>query len=203
MFRGITPPPVVASSVKLPRPAGESSAVTGDGPSQAAPFSMRWVVVLEAVAAHGRVEETEFERGCDWFQGRIEVGRSDREAAIRTTSSLGPRGHGAELREEKGGGAERPIHGALAAAFISCVMHALRTLVTALVAPLDPVLHAEAVVALRRVRHPADLDRLAGSWLTSGRGKRLKLVKHGSGTFMVVEYDDGWTRRLAMAALER
>ncbi len=82
-------------------------------------------------------------------------------------------------------------------------MHALRTLVTALVAPLDPVLHAEAVVALRRVRHPADLDRLAGSWLTSGRGKRLKLVKHGSGTFMVVEYDDGWTRRLAMAALER
>ena len=79
----------------------------------------------------------------------------------------------------------------------------LRTVVRALVEPLDPVAHHQAVHTLQRVRRADDLHALAGRWLTDGPGKRLKLVKHGVGTFLVVEYDDGWTTRLSMAALRR
>ena len=79
----------------------------------------------------------------------------------------------------------------------------LRIVLRALSEPLDPVRHAQALATLRRIRRPADLDARAGGGLTDGPGKRLKLVKHGVGTFMVVEYDDGWTTRLSMAALQR
>ena len=82
-------------------------------------------------------------------------------------------------------------------------MRPLDRLLRDLCAPLDPVGHDAAIRRLRRARRPADLDALAGAWPTDGPGKRLKLVKHGSGTFMVVEYDDGWTTRLSMAVLQR
>ena len=38
-----------------------------------------------------------------------------------------------------------------------------------------------------------------GGWLsTHSRDPRIKLVRHMSGTYLVVRYEDGWTTRLAM-----
>lgn len=71
-----------------------------------------------------------------------------------------------------------------------------------LVAPLDPAGHAAEIARLRACRTTADLDAVVaqGGWLTAGtRDPRLKLVKHGSGTFLVVRYEDGWSTRLSMA----
>jgi hypothetical protein len=64
-----------------------------------------------------------------------------------------------------------------------------------LLAPLDPVRHARERDRLQRARSLADLDALAREgWLTpQGENPRLKLVRHGSGTFLVVSYDDGWS----------
>lgn len=72
----------------------------------------------------------------------------------------------------------------------------------ALVAPLDPVRHAQEIETLRRCRGEAELDHIAqsGGWLSpEGAAKRLKLLRHGSGTYLVVEYDDGWSTRLSQA----
>lgn len=74
-----------------------------------------------------------------------------------------------------------------------------------LVAPLDPARHAAEIAKLRACRSLPDLERLAQeAWLTPGtRDPRLKLVRHGSGTFLVVQYDDGWSTRLAMEPFYR
>lgn len=75
----------------------------------------------------------------------------------------------------------------------------------ALVAQLDPATHATAMEALRRCRSLRDLERVAqAGWLEPpGQEPRLKLVKHGSGTFIVVQYDQGWSTRLAMQPFPR
>jgi hypothetical protein len=67
----------------------------------------------------------------------------------------------------------------------------------ALAGPLDPVQHAAEIEALRRCRSLADLEAKVG-WLTpEGRPVRLKLVRHGSGTLLVVSYDQGWSSTLS------
>lgn len=71
----------------------------------------------------------------------------------------------------------------------------------ALVTPLDPNRHAYEIGRLRSCRSLRDLEQLASDgWLTPGaRDPRLKLVRHGSGTYLVVQYVDGWSSRLSMA----
>ncbi len=67
---------------------------------------------------------------------------------------------------------------------------------------LDPVAHADGVAALRKCRRFDDLDALAasGGWISpQGRNPRLRLVKHGSGTFLVLAYDEGWGTTLVQA----
>ena len=70
----------------------------------------------------------------------------------------------------------------------------------ALIRPLDPDRHAQAIAALRRCRSVRDMERLAADgWLMpASERKRLKLVRHGSGAFLVVEYEDGWSTRKAL-----
>lgn len=71
----------------------------------------------------------------------------------------------------------------------------------ALTNALDPVKHATEIAALDRCRSVRDLEAMvkAGGWLTPGeKDPRLKLVRHASGTYLVVLYQDGWTTRLAM-----
>ncbi|MBN2797726.1 MAG: hypothetical protein JXX28_01145 [Deltaproteobacteria bacterium] len=67
---------------------------------------------------------------------------------------------------------------------------------------LDPVAHAGEIAILRRFRSKREIDQRVqreGGWLTpAGPGPRLKLVVHGSGALMVVSYDDGWSKRLAL-----
>jgi hypothetical protein len=78
---------------------------------------------------------------------------------------------------------------------------ALRTLLKPLSA------HPDAAARLRRCRNLEDLNRVitAGGWLSPpGSAPRIKLVRHGSGTWLVVAYDEGgWSTRLGMAAVER
>ena len=64
---------------------------------------------------------------------------------------------------------------------------------------LDPKAHASEIARLRGCRSLADLEALAREgWLTAATtGVRLRLVRHGSGTFLVVSYDDGWTKTLS------
>ncbi len=74
-----------------------------------------------------------------------------------------------------------------------------------LVGPLDPTKHAAELVRLRHCRSLADLAAIAAGdgWLTvAAQKKRLKLVKHGSGTYLVVEYEDGWSKRVSMALFQ-
>lgn len=71
----------------------------------------------------------------------------------------------------------------------------------ALTSPLDPVKHGREIAKLETCRSVRDLEAMvkAGGWLTPGeRDPRLKLVRHASGTYLVVLYQDGWTTRLAM-----
>lgn len=69
----------------------------------------------------------------------------------------------------------------------------------ALLRGLDREKHAREISRLLACRSLADLDALArDGWLTpAGSNPRVKLVRHGSGTFLVVSYDDGWSRTLA------
>lgn len=73
--------------------------------------------------------------------------------------------------------------------------------VATLIRGLDPVRHAAEIGRLRSCRTLADLEALArDAWLTqTAAGERLRLVRHGSGTFLVVAYVDGWTRTLSQA----
>lgn len=71
----------------------------------------------------------------------------------------------------------------------------------ALIDGLDPAMHRVEIDTLGRCRSVRDLEKIAadGGWLTPGsRDPRIKLVRHMSGTFLVVRYEDGWTTRLAM-----
>lgn len=72
-----------------------------------------------------------------------------------------------------------------------------------LVAGLDADQFAEELKLLSSCRQVADLEWLAdnnGGWLTKGRrNPKIKLVKHGTGTFLVVKYDDGWSTTLSKA----
>lgn len=76
-----------------------------------------------------------------------------------------------------------------------------------LVRPLDPTKHASEITRLQGCRSLRDLEHLAadrGGWLSPERpGKRLKLVRHGSGTYLVVEYDDGWSTALSRQGFSR
>jgi len=63
---------------------------------------------------------------------------------------------------------------------------------------LDDPAYASASRAIRRCRTRADLDALVDTWLTPPSDQRLKLIRHGVGTYMVVRYEDGWTSRLSM-----
>lgn len=71
-----------------------------------------------------------------------------------------------------------------------------------LLAPIDRTHHAAAAQRLEGCRSRADLDEIvaAGGWLgPEQRGQRLKLVRHASGTFLVVAYEDGWSSRVSQA----
>jgi hypothetical protein len=71
-----------------------------------------------------------------------------------------------------------------------------------LVEPLDPARHGVEIGRLQGCKSLQDLERIAthgGGWLNQeAREPRLKLVKHASGTYLVVQYEDGWSTRLAM-----
>ncbi|MEQ1506818.1 MAG: hypothetical protein ABMB14_31615 [Myxococcota bacterium] len=73
--------------------------------------------------------------------------------------------------------------------------------VATLVRGMDATRHADEIARLQRCRTVADLEAAArDGWLTARpTGERLRLVRHGSGTFLVVAYDDGWTRTLSQA----
>lgn len=66
---------------------------------------------------------------------------------------------------------------------------------------LDPARHATEIDKLRRARSVDDLAALARhGWLTPGtKDPRLKLIRHGSGTYLVVEYVDGWSKTICQA----
>ena len=71
-----------------------------------------------------------------------------------------------------------------------------------LIAALDPAVQGAAIEALKKCRRFEDLDRLAadGGWLNpQGTKPRLRLVKHGSGTFLILSYDEGWGTTLVQA----
>jgi len=76
----------------------------------------------------------------------------------------------------------------------------LQKVVDALVEELDAELHGHAINVLLRCRTREQLDALAGAWLSQSPQPMLRLVCHGGGTYLVVHYDDGWTRRLAMGS---
>jgi hypothetical protein len=78
-------------------------------------------------------------------------------------------------------------------------MSSFESRLDALAAGLDPTAHAAELARLRACRTLADLTALAATgWLTAeGPGKRVRLVRHGSGTFLLVQYDDGWTKTLS------
>ena len=80
-------------------------------------------------------------------------------------------------------------------------MTALAGRLETLVRGLDPAKHADEIRRLQACRVLADLEALSrDGWLSSRTtGERLKLVRHGSGTFLVVAYVDGWTRTLSQA----
>ncbi len=71
--------------------------------------------------------------------------------------------------------------------------------VAELVCGLDPVRHTREIARLSACRTLADLEAIArDGWLTPVvTNPRIKLVRHGSGTFLVVSYDDGWSKTLS------
>lgn len=69
----------------------------------------------------------------------------------------------------------------------------------ALIRPLDPTAHAAEIKRLQSAKNLGDLEAIArDGWITPGtRDPRLKLVRHGSGTFLVIEYNDGWSKTMS------
>lgn len=75
-----------------------------------------------------------------------------------------------------------------------------------LLGAFDAATHPDAAARLRRCRSVRDLDAVAstdGGWLESSVNPRLRLVKHGSGTFLVLSYDDGWGTTLVQRGFAR
>lgn len=76
-----------------------------------------------------------------------------------------------------------------------------------LIAPLDPETQEDELRKLQSCRRLEDLEWLAandGGWLSPRRrDPRLKLVRHGTGTFLVVQYDDGWSKTVSQAPFRR
>lgn len=76
-----------------------------------------------------------------------------------------------------------------------------------LVAGMDADKHAHERALLESCRRLEDLEWLAennGGWLTkSKRDPRLKLVRHGTGTFLVVSYNDGWSTTVCQAPFKK
>lgn len=75
-----------------------------------------------------------------------------------------------------------------------------------LIAALDPAVQGTAIEALKRCRRFEDVDALSqnGGWLNSqGTKPRLRLVKHGSGTFLILSYDEGWGTTLVQSEFWR
>ncbi len=71
----------------------------------------------------------------------------------------------------------------------------------ALIDGLDANKHTVEIKTLKRCRSVKDLEAIVnqGGWLTPGsRDPRVKLVRHMSGTYLLVRYEDGWTTRIAM-----
>ncbi len=72
-----------------------------------------------------------------------------------------------------------------------------------LLEPIDRAAYGPEAIELERCRNTDDLMRIASrGWLSpASKEPRLKLVKHGSGTFLVVAYDHtGWSTRISMQA---
>lgn len=69
-----------------------------------------------------------------------------------------------------------------------------------LVRQIDSTRWPDEVKRLKAVRSLRELESMAlNGWIsTTPRDPRLKLVRHGSGTFLVVKYEDGWSTRVAM-----
>lgn len=63
--------------------------------------------------------------------------------------------------------------------------------------------HPGVAERLGRCRTLRELERLEGWLEPEKQGSRLKLVRHGSGTFLVVSYEDGWSTRVAMQDFPR
>lgn len=76
-----------------------------------------------------------------------------------------------------------------------------------LIEGLDPEQHAAEIQRLRRCRSVKDLDALAeesrGFLTPQGEKVRLRLVKHGTGTFLVLAYEEGWGTTLSQAPFSR
>ncbi|MCO4746840.1 MAG: hypothetical protein KC912_18735 [Proteobacteria bacterium] len=69
-----------------------------------------------------------------------------------------------------------------------------------LIAGLDPEKHRVEIKTLKRCRTLEQLDALGNQWLTPGsRDPRLKLIKHHTGTFLVLEFVDGWGTTMSQA----
>jgi hypothetical protein len=73
-----------------------------------------------------------------------------------------------------------------------------------LVESLDPNRHAHEIRTLQGCRRVDDLANLAShGWLTpGGKDPRIKLVRHGSGTYLLVEYVDGWSKTVSQAPFQ-
>ncbi len=75
--------------------------------------------------------------------------------------------------------------------------------------PLEPLWralnsdrHAHEIGVLKSLRTVSDLDTLMkrGGWLgPESTGPRLKLIRHHRSTWILVEYVDGWSTRIAQA----
>ncbi len=78
---------------------------------------------------------------------------------------------------------------------------------TVLLEALNAPEHTDAVAKLKRCRRVSDLERIAKTdlgWLQPpDRDPRLRLVKHNTGTFLVLSYADGWGTTLVQANFRR
>jgi len=85
-------------------------------------------------------------------------------------------------------------------------MRSFKESIDTLLAVLDPAVQGSAIETLKKCRRFEDVDALAqnGGWLNpQGTKPRLRLVKHGSGTFLILSYDEGWGTTLVQSEFWR